>query len=523
MEILIILFIISFVSAIIPLFLFISSFYNGIQSSKTYYSKLPLPPGPHPYPIIGNILKLFGTNNPLEAITHLSKTYGPIMTLKLASITTIVISSPQIAKEALHKNDALFSGRKLPVITTWSQSLEDFSKTSLVWMPASAAKWRTLRRACATKIFSPQQLDSTQCIRKRKVQDLLNYVHECCIKGEAFDIGEAIFTTIINSMSNTLLSMDLAHYNYFDNNKFHEFKEIMIGLTKETGRTSVSDFLPFLRLLDPQGTRSSTKINFEKMLEFLNSVIEERTHSSSDESRMNFNECNDVLDSFLDLIKQGSSELNLNDVIYLFVDLFIAGIDTTSSTLEWAMAELLHNPEKMFKVKEELHQALGKNGKIEESNISKLPYLNAIVKETLRLHPPAPFLVPHKAIDYVELGGFTVPKHAQILVNVWSMGRDSSIWANPNLFEPERFLDSDIDFKGKSFEYIPFGAGRRICPGLPFASRSIHFILASLLYHFHWKLADEMKPQDMDMNYTFGFTLHKTQPLQVLPQSLVVS
>ncbi|XLU46442.1 hypothetical protein S245_041256, partial [Arachis hypogaea] len=188
-----------------------------------------------------------------------------------------------------------------------------------VWMPASAAKWRTLRRACATKIFSPQQLDSTQCIRKRKVQDLLNYVHECCIKGEAFDIGEAIFTTIINSMSNTLLSMDLAHYNYFDNNKFHEFKEIMIGLTKETGRTSVSDFLPFLRLLDPQGTRSSTKINFEKMLEFLNSVIEERTHSSSDESRMNFNECNDVLDSFLDLIKQGSSELNLNDVIYLFV------------------------------------------------------------------------------------------------------------------------------------------------------------------------------------------------------------
>ncbi|XP_072065863.1 cytochrome P450 76T24 isoform X2 [Arachis hypogaea] len=412
MEILIILFIISFFSAIIPLFLFISSFYNGIQSSKTYYSKLPLPPGPHPYPIIGNILKLFGTNNPLEAITHLSKTYGPIMTLKLASITTIVISSPQIAKEALHKNDALFSGRKLPVITTWSQSLEDFSKTSLVWMPASAAKWRTLRRACATKIFSPQQLDSTQCIRKRKVQDLLNYVHECCIKGEAFDI---------------------------------------------------------------------------------------------------------------DLIKQGSSELNLNDVIYLFVDLFIAGIDTTSSTLEWAMAELLHNPEKMFKVKEELHQALGKNGKIEESNISKLPYLNAIVKETLRLHPPAPFLVPHKAIDYVELGGFTVPKHAQILVNVWSMGRDSSIWANPNLFEPERFLDSDIDFKGKSFEYIPFGAGRRICPGLPFASRSIHFILASLLYHFHWKLADEMKPQDMDMNYTFGFTLHKTQPLQVLPQSLVVS
>ncbi|XP_057726584.1 cytochrome P450 76T24-like [Arachis stenosperma] len=183
----------------------------------------------------------------------------------------------------------------------------------------------------------------------------------------------------------------------------------------------------------------------------------------------------------------------------LIKDLFMAEIDTTSSTLEWAMAELLHNPEKMFKVRAELHQTLGKNGKFEESNTLKLPYLNAIVKETLRLHPPALFLIPHKAIDYVELGGFTVLNNAQILVNVWSLGRDSSIWANPNSFEPERFLDTEIDFKGNNFEYVPFGASRIICPGLPFASRSIHFILASLLYHFHWKLADEMKPQDMDM------------------------
>ncbi|XLT27845.1 hypothetical protein HN873_059137 [Arachis hypogaea] len=115
----------------------------------------------------------------------------------------------------------------------------------------------------------------------------------------------------------------------------------------------------------------------------------------------------------------------------LIKDLLMAEIDTTSSTLEWTMAELLHNPEKMLKVRAELHQTLGKNGKFEESNTLKLPYLNAIVKETLRLHPPAPFLIPHKAIDYVELGGFTILNNAQILVNVWSLGRDSSIWAKP--------------------------------------------------------------------------------------------
>ncbi|KAL4299707.1 hypothetical protein AHAS_Ahas17G0127800 [Arachis hypogaea] len=162
----------------------------------------------------------------------------------------------------------------------------------------------------------------------------------------------------------------------------------------------------------------------------------------------------------------------------------MAEIDTTSSTLEWTMAELLHNPEKMLKVRAELHQTLGKNGKFEESNTLKLPYLNAIVKETLRLHPPAPFLIPHKAIDYLMCGHWE---------EIQAFG------LNPNSFEPERFLDTEIDFKGKNFDYIPFGASRRICPGLPFASRSIHFILASLLYHFHWKLADEMKSQDMDM------------------------
>lgn len=201
----------------------------------------------------------------------------------------------------------------------------------------------------------------------------------------------------------------------------------------------------------------------------------------------------------------------------LYQDLFVAGIDTTSGTLIWAMAELLHNPIKLARVREELQHTLDKFGQVEESHISKLPYLRAAVKETLRLHPPAPFLVPHKSNDDVELAGFTVPKNAQILVNVWSIGRDSSIWANPNLFEPERFLESDLDYKGKYFEFIPFGAGRRICPGLPLASRTMPFILASLLYHFNWKLADEQKPDEMDMNEKYGITLHKAQPLLVVP------
>ena len=201
----------------------------------------------------------------------------------------------------------------------------------------------------------------------------------------------------------------------------------------------------------------------------------------------------------------------------MYQDLFVAGVDTTSSTIEWAMAELLHNPEKIAKARDELEKVLGKDGFVQELDISKFPFLQAIVKETFRLHPPGPFLVPHKAETVVEICGFTVPKNAQILVNVWAMGRDPSIWTDPNIFLPERFLEHTTDFKGQDFELIPFGAGRRICPGFPLANKMVHLMLASLVHCFHWRLADEMKPEDINMSETFGITLHRSEPLRAIP------
>jgi len=179
------------------------------------------------------------------------------------------------------------------------------------------------------------------------------------------------------------------------------------------------------------------------------------------------------------------------------------------------MAELLCNPNKLTKVRKELCQAIGKDETVEESSISKLPYLQAVVKETLRLHPPAPFLLPHKCDETVSILGFIVPKHAQILVNVWAMGRDPTIWKNPDMFMPERFLECDIKYMGSNFELIPFGAGKRICPGLPLAHRTMHLIIASLLRKFEWRLADGLKPEDMNMKEQFGITLKMIQSLRV--------
>ncbi|MED6182047.1 hypothetical protein PIB30_025123 [Stylosanthes scabra] len=309
--------------------------------------------------------------------------------------------------------------------------------------------------------------------------------------------------------------MDLVDY-YDNNEKFRVFKDIVFGLTEESSRPCLGDFFPLLGFLDSRGARARTKDRHDKLYAVINGAMEERIRLRDSKGDYS-GEYNDAVDFLLDLVHEESSEFDRHDVLDLLMDLFVASIDTTSSTLEWAMAELMHSPTKLHKVREELQQSLGKNGEVEESHISKLPYLNAIVKETLRLHPPTPLPVPRKANDDVELGGFTVPKNAQILINVWSMGRDSEIWVNPNSFEPERFLDSEIDFKGTNFELIPFGSGRRICPGLPLASRTLSFMLGSLLYHFNWKIANDMNPEDIDMSFSHGLTLHKAQPLLLVP------
>ncbi|KAG4400552.1 hypothetical protein GLYMA_07G083000v4 [Glycine max] len=451
----------------ISIHVLISSF-KPLKSSKN-------PPGPHPFPIIGNILEL--GNQPHQALAKLSQIYGPIMSLKLGNTTTIVISSPQVAKEVLQKNDQILANRMVPDCV---RAL-DHHILSVAWMPP-LPQWRALRRACATKVFSSQQLNFTQVLRQRKMQDLMDYVKERCERGEAMDI---------------------------------EFKDIIWGIMEEAGRPNVVDFFPIFRLLDPQGARRRMSGYFRKLIAFFDGLVEERLRLRALENGSR--ECNDVLDSLLELMLEDNSQVTRPHVLHLFLDLFVAGIDTTSSTIEWVMAELLRNPEKLEKVRQELQQVLAKGEQLEESHISNLPYLQAVVKETFRLHPPTPMLLPHKSEVDIELCGFMVPKSAQILVNLWATGRDSSIWTNPDEFTPERFLESDIDFKGHDFELIPFGAGRRICPGLPLASRTLHVVLASLLYNYDWKLTDGQKPEDMDVSEKYGITLHKAQPLLVIP------
>ncbi|KAK8602269.1 hypothetical protein V6N12_052083 [Hibiscus sabdariffa] len=164
-----------------------------------------------------------------------------------------------------------------------------------------------------------------------------------------------------------------------------------------------------------------------------------------------------------------------------------------------------------------MEQAIGKGNPIEESDINRVPYLQAVIKETFRMHPTAPLLVPRRAGSDTDLCGFKVPKGSQVLVNVWAIGRDPSIWKNPDSFMPERFLGSNIDVKGTDFRLIPFGAGRRIRPGLPLANRMLHLIIGSLINCFNWKFKDEISPDEIDMEENIRATVKKVEPLRAIP------
>lgn len=197
-------------------------------------------------------------------------------------------------------------------------------------------------------------------------------------------------------------------------------------------------------------------------------------------------------------------------------DIFIAGTETNSSTTAWAMTELLLNPHMFSRLREEVSTIVGEDGKIQEAKILDLPYLQAVIKETLRLHLPVPLLVPHKTETEVKLGKYIIPKNTRILVNAWSMARDPMYWENPLTFNPERFFENEqIEYKGQHFKFIPFGSGRRMCPGISFAHRVVSLTVASFVYHFDWKLPHAR--EEMDMNTVFGLTLLRATPLVAIP------
>ncbi|KAJ4846119.1 hypothetical protein Tsubulata_000810, partial [Turnera subulata] len=436
-------------------------------------------------------------------MARLAQIHGPLMSIKIGQVTTIVISSATLAKEVLQKYDSVLSNRHVPDAIR----VLDHHEFGIGFLPVGPL-WRNLKKICNSHIFTTQKLDASQELRCKKVQELLAVVQEHCGAGKAVYISQAVFNAIFNAMSNTFFSLDL-----IDSSSGTPHKEVMRGMMDEIGKPNLANFFPILRHFDLQGIRRRMESHVVKLFDLFDGIINERLQSRKMEGHV---PKNDMLETLLSIREENSDMMDNKGIKHLFM-LIIAGTDTTTSTIEWAMAELLRNPRTLRRAREELEQTIGIGNMVQESDVACLPYLQAIIKESLRLHPSAPLLLPREAREEVELCGFTIPKGAQILVNAWVIGRDPSIWDDPDSFVPERFLGSNIGVNGQNFEFIPFGSGRRVCLGLPLATRMLHLMLGSLINSFDWQLEDGLTPENMDMEDRFGLTLEKAEPLRAIP------
>ncbi|EEF48750.1 probable (S)-N-methylcoclaurine 3'-hydroxylase isozyme 2 [Ricinus communis] len=479
---------------LLPLILIIVMQILSSISSK----RRPLPPGPRQWPILGNILQV--GKNPHISMANYAKVHGPLISLRLGTRVVVVASSPTAAAEILKTHDRLLSGRYIPATTPYEDNVLD--RIALVWNPSCSDQWKFLRAMCRSELFSAKAIESQATLREKKLTEMLDFLTSK--QGQIVNIGEVVFTTAFNTISNLLFSKDLLSFE--DQGNAGELKTLISTLMELATCPNIADFYPVLTKLDPQGIKRKMKNCLERMFGVWDIYIKERRERHVKDARKT-----DFLDVFL------SNGFDDHQINWLLLELFSAGADTTTTTVEWAMAELLKEITVLEKVREELETEIGKD-MIRESHIPQLKYLNACVKETLRLHPPVPFLIPRRAPEACEVMNYTIPKHSQIIVNVWAIGRDPSAWEDPLSYRPERFLDSNLDFKGHNFEFLPFGSGRRICPGLPMGTRQLPLILASLVHCFDWSLQNGDDPAMLDMNDKFSITLEKEQHLLVVPK-----
>lgn len=475
---------------------------------KNSYRSAKLPPGPRGWPIVGNLFDLGSL--PHRSLEALRKEYGPVVWLDLGFLKTMVLLSAGAAEEFFKNHDLSFVDR----FSNESTRSHDYYTVSMAF-GAYNTYWRTLRRICTSELFANKKINDTMSIRQKCVDELLLWIEHELEKGAGSKIvvRDFVFPALFNMIGNLTLSRNLMDpQSEFSS----EFGTALAGFAESVARPNISDLLPWLRRLDLQGIRKTMDRSLAKATEIISTYVKERVMERQQKQELS-SEPKDFLDVLLDYRgtgKAGPAKLSEFQVTIFLMEMFLGGTESTNSTIEWAICELLQNPDQMKKINAELALVVGANKKLQESDIDNLPYLHAIVEETLRLHPPVPLLIPRKAVEDTNFMGYSIPKNTLVMVNYWAIGRDEDSWEDALSFKPERFLDSNVNYKGHSYEFIPFGSGRRMCPGLPLAHRMVHLIVGSLLHHFEWERCDD--GQIIDMRETLGTGARKMEVLQAI-------
>ncbi|XP_059657448.1 geraniol 8-hydroxylase-like [Cornus florida] len=480
--------------------------WTSVKASK---GVAPLPPGPRGLPVVG-YLPFLGTN--LHTIfAELAHRYGPIYKLWLGKKLCIVLSSTSLAKEVVRDQDISFSNRD----ASMAGLAVTYGGLDIVWSPYGSY-WRTIRKVFVREMMSSANMEAGYNLRKEEVRKTIRDVYAKI--GKPLDIGKIIFLTEQNVVMSMLWSDTLEGEK--NSGVRDEFQEVIRKMIELLSKPNISDFFPMLARFDIQGVEQQGKRLLARLDRILDVVINERMRLDSCEGAgvSKDEEKKDFLQILLAMKKEKedtASPLTLTQIKAMMIDIVSGATDTTATIAEWVMAELMCRPGVMKKVQEELAEVVGMNI-VEEPHLPKLHYLDAVVKETFRLHPPLPLLVPKTPSKSCTVGGYTIPKNTKVLVNVWALHRDPQVWDDPSEFKPERFLSEPgkWDYSGNSVQFLPFGSGRRVCAGIPLAEKMLLDILGSLLHSFDWQMP---KGEVLELSEKFGIVMKKNTSLLAIP------
>ncbi|KAK9066765.1 hypothetical protein SSX86_014088 [Deinandra increscens subsp. villosa] len=455
-------------------------------------------------PLIGHLHLL--TPPLYRSLAKLSAKHGPILLLRFGSRRVLLISSPTAAEECFTKNDIVFANR--PRFLAGKILGSNF--TTIGWAPYGD-HWRNLRRISTVEILSSHRLNEFHDIRADEGRLLIIKLTSACS-------SPVNLTSVFHEMTLNLIMRMISGKRFFgDEDTTEEGSKVFQEIVKETfelsGASNLGDHLPVLRWLGVKGLEKKMIELQKKRDSFVQGLIDQLRNGGNQEARNNDNDGKKKRNSMIEVLlqlKEDDPEYYTDELIRrLMMNLVAAGTDTTTATMEWAFSLLLNHKHVLKKAQDEIDIHVGTDRLVEESDMASLPYLLCIVNETMRLYPPGPLLVPHESSDDCIVGGYHIPRGTMLLVNQWAIHRDPDLWSDPETFYPERFKG----LEGKSrdgFRFMPFGFGRRSCPGEGLAMRMIGLTLGLLIQCFDWeRVGDEM----VDMSEGPGLTMPKAQPL----------
>ncbi|XP_074310137.1 cytochrome P450 736A117-like [Silene latifolia] len=479
---------------IISLLTFIIIFYKCLYNTTTKI-KNPKLPSPPRLPIIGNLHQL--GRLPHRSLQSLSDKYGDLMLLHLGTKPTLVVSSANGAEEITKTHDIVFANRpysKIASLILYDGKDIAFGKYG--------EHWRKLKSICVLNMLSNKKVRSFRKIREEEVRLVV----------------ESLKISTPNSplnLSNTFMKLisDMVFRASFGKNCGEEYiGPLLKEFSEALGSFIFGDYIPLLGWIDEfSGVLSKGRKVARSLDSLIQKRVEEHINGFDDDGRNQEDKIQYLVDVLLESQRNDSS-IDMDTVKALLMDMIAAGIESTETLLEWTISELLIHPLVMKKLQEEVRGFLREKTLINEDDLNDMTYLKAVIKEVLRLHPPVPFLLFREASQNAIVKNYDIASGTQVIINAWAIQRHPAYWEEPEEFRPERFLN----YSGYDFEFIPFGAGRRGCPGIAFANVEAELALANLVGHFNWKLPDEVNV-DSFMAECFGTSLRRRDPLMAIP------